>query len=333
MNNVASIEQARMRREDPQDESISSGYIKLYRSLQGVSFKRNPERMALWIHMLLEASRKPYKPYATLLGGKSITLKTGQFISGLRDLEKETGVSMQKIRSSLAFFEQEGMIYMDKSSRSGTVFTVLKYENFQQNLYKKTNTPATHQNNTQSNTQINTPEPSELKVCRDNATHHLTPDITHRKAHEATPIQEDKNKSKPKDINTCVKNSETESQPKKKTRNQSIRKPQEFKDFFEAYPEHRKGGKDQAAWNAWKSESLTTDDAVTAIKWLKEAGASDPLTWGKTNQGQFCLGIVNFIRNRIFTTPVPRPNQSRQYQTPDFKNTDYTIGAEGFEHV
>ena len=30
---------------------------------------------------------------------------------------------------------------------------------------------------------------------------------------------------------------------------------------------------------------------------------------------------------------VPANQQSRQYQTPDFQNIDYTVGAEGFEHV
>jgi hypothetical protein len=43
---------------EPEDEaSVPGGYVKLYRKLQDVSFKRDPERFALWVHMLLEASR------------------------------------------------------------------------------------------------------------------------------------------------------------------------------------------------------------------------------------------------------------------------------------
>ncbi|MCS6159247.1 helix-turn-helix domain-containing protein [Shewanella baltica] len=79
-----------------------------------------------------------------------------------------------------------------------------------------------------------------------------------------------------------------------------------FNAFFKAYPAHRKGGSDSAAWKAWKAEKLTDTDCVLAVSWLKEAAALDT-SWGFSANGQFVLGITKFIRERHWLTPLPRP--------------------------
>ncbi|AVI66518.1 transcriptional regulator [Shewanella sp. WE21] len=79
-----------------------------------------------------------------------------------------------------------------------------------------------------------------------------------------------------------------------------------FNAFFKAYPAHRKGGADSAAWKAWKAEKLTDADCVLAVTWLKEAAALDT-SWGFSANGQFVLGITKFIRERHWLTPLPRP--------------------------
>ncbi|MCS6098640.1 helix-turn-helix domain-containing protein [Shewanella baltica] len=79
-----------------------------------------------------------------------------------------------------------------------------------------------------------------------------------------------------------------------------------FNAFFKAYPAHRKGGSDSAAWKAWKAEKLTDADCVLAVSWLKEAAALDT-SWGFSANGQFVLGITKFIRERHWLTPLPRP--------------------------
>ncbi|MDT3281661.1 helix-turn-helix domain-containing protein [Shewanella scandinavica] len=78
-----------------------------------------------------------------------------------------------------------------------------------------------------------------------------------------------------------------------------------FNAFFKAYPAHRKGGSDSAAWKAWKAEKLTDADCVLAVSWLKEAAALDA-SWGFSANGQFVLGITKFIRERHWLTPLPR---------------------------
>ncbi|ABX49195.1 conserved hypothetical protein [Shewanella baltica OS195] len=79
-----------------------------------------------------------------------------------------------------------------------------------------------------------------------------------------------------------------------------------FNAFFKAYPAHRKGGSDSAAWKAWKAEKLTDADCVLAVSWLKDAAALDA-SWGFSANGQFVLGITKFIRERHWLTPLPRP--------------------------
>ncbi len=173
MGSVVSINQARGQR-----KAMETGYIKVYRSIQECSFKRDPERFALWVHMLLEAT---HKPISTMLGGSPITIHAGQFVSGIRDLSAETGVSFQRVRSSLDFFEKEGMIARSKG-RSGTVFTIQNFGDFQGKNGDFCNTPATHQNHTQDNT----PDATDGAAFKRNETHQSS----HQQHTESSHIQE-----------------------------------------------------------------------------------------------------------------------------------------------
>lgn len=82
-----------------------------------------------------------------------------------------------------------------------------------------------------------------------------------------------------------------------------------FNAFFKAYPAHRKGGSDAAAWKAWKAEKLTDDDCLLAVSWLKNAAAVEP-SWGFSANGQFVIGITRFIRERHWLTPLPKTGQN-----------------------
>ncbi len=133
-----------------------------------------------------------------------------------------------------------------------------------------------------------------------------------------------------KTINTIEENNICTQQPAAAKPAKRVTKPQAFRDFFEAYPDHRKGGTDQSAWNAWKSEKLTPEDALAAIAWLTAAGRSQPDTWARQAQGQYCLGIVNFIRSRHWKTPVPAPRkQQSQGQPLDWDDTSWAQDLDG----
>lgn len=93
-----------------------------------------------------------------------------------------------------------------------------------------------------------------------------------------------------------------------------IKKPEQFKKFFKAYPAHRKGGTDAQAWKVWKSEKFTDEDAQAALDWITLA-AKNNSDWGTLANGQYVFGITNFLRDKKWLTPVPQPmiqNNSRQ---------------------
>jgi len=82
------------------------------------------------------------------------------------------------------------------------------------------------------------------------------------------------------------------------------KKPKFIREVFNQYPAHRRGGTDQLLWKTWKQEKLTELDAVNILDWLNRAAQSDP-QWGTNANGQFVNGIIKFIRERKWLTPLP----------------------------
>lgn len=78
-------------------------------------------------------------------------------------------------------------------------------------------------------------------------------------------------------------------------------KPDAFKQFYDQYPSHRKGGTDAAAWKKWKAEKLTDQDAEMALSWVMRANAV--AGW---SESRFVMGIVNFIGQRMWLTDVEK---------------------------
>ncbi len=224
-----------------------------------------------------------HKPVKTTLGKVVVHLLPGQFVSGRKALAKIVGVSEQTMRTIIAFFEQEKMI-TKSSNRNGTVFSVLNFGTFQT---QKINQHATNINNPP----INQPEVMNTEASSDIATNVST----NTQPSKSTTKQE--NNNKPKDI--------------KDMSTKRISKPQSFKDFFTAYPIHRKGGSDSSAWKAWKSEKLTADDALLAIDWLIKSASQNP-DWLPAANGQFVYGITKFIRERIWLTPAQPGKRNTQ---------------------
>lgn len=113
----------------PESVSVSAkgGYICLFRSLQGAAFASRPEYLSAWVHMLLMATHKPHR---AMLGSRSIELQPGQFISGRKALAALVGVTEKQMRTILDFMVDEGML-AKASSRVGTVFTILNFEEYQ----------------------------------------------------------------------------------------------------------------------------------------------------------------------------------------------------------
>ena len=56
-------------------ESKDTSFVLLSRSLKTCSFKRNPERVALWVHLILDAN---YTDKIVRFNGSSVERKRGQ---------------------------------------------------------------------------------------------------------------------------------------------------------------------------------------------------------------------------------------------------------------
>jgi hypothetical protein len=187
MSNVHQLDQYRSSMPDSiaQDDPMpEGGWLKLYRSLEEASFYGKPMYVAAWVHILMKASHKPHK---TLVADKSITIFSGQFVSGQRKLSKETGISEQTIKTILAFFIREEMITRKAIGKKASVFTVV---NFRRLNNQKTNPRVTQQTNPPTNPQTNPPQSIQGVASSDMLTHESTQQLTHDQHVELTHIQE-----------------------------------------------------------------------------------------------------------------------------------------------
>ena len=83
------------------------GWIKVYRSMKERGWYQSSKHVHLWIHLLLQANHKEREVRP---GGKDIIIKPGQFITGRKQLSKETGISETTIERVLTDFEKERRI-------------------------------------------------------------------------------------------------------------------------------------------------------------------------------------------------------------------------------
>lgn len=131
----------------------NSGWIKMYRSLQEKAYyKRDSEKVHLWIHLLIKASFSKNKE--VLLGGKPYLCRPGEFTTGRRQLYQETGISESKIERILTYFEKiEHQIEQQKTNKNRLI-TILNWGMYQQN--EQHIEQQVNNNRTTSEQQVNT---------------------------------------------------------------------------------------------------------------------------------------------------------------------------------
>jgi len=103
------------------------GWIKLDRALCHHWIAQNPDSLAVWVRLLLEAN---FEKKTRLFNGSKITLDRGQLIFGLNAFSEKTGVSISKIRRVLNMLEEEKMISRQKTNKY-SIITVLSYDLYQ----------------------------------------------------------------------------------------------------------------------------------------------------------------------------------------------------------
>ena len=110
-----------------------NGFIILPREILNWRWYTNANTLKLFLHLLLRASYTDRE-----IGG--VTVRRGQLIAGREALSRETGLSVQEIRTALNRLKSTNDITIE-ASRQYSMITVVSYEAFQ----KATNTSTNEQ--------------------------------------------------------------------------------------------------------------------------------------------------------------------------------------------
>ena len=121
------------------------GWIKIHRQLLEWEWYDDINVKVLFFHLLLKANHKPKKYKGKLI-------EVGQHVTGLEVLCKETGLSIQKIRTAISKLKSTNEITI-KTSSKGTVIQIVNYTKYQivtnelTNQQQTSNKPATTNKN------------------------------------------------------------------------------------------------------------------------------------------------------------------------------------------
>lgn len=128
------------------------GFIKLDRAIENWRYATKPNYVALWVRLLVKANHKPRMVYETLV-------ERGCLLTSYEQLAKETGLSVQTVRTILKHLNNEEIIV--KSTNKNTLIRIVKYD-FYQGTKKQTNKQLTSNQQTTNNKQ-EIKEAKELK--------------------------------------------------------------------------------------------------------------------------------------------------------------------------
>ncbi|AUQ64419.1 hypothetical protein [Phaeobacter inhibens] len=141
-----------------------SGWICSYRKIwDHPIFSGSAHRVGVWHWMLHKAA---WKDTRFNVGGKMIDVKRGQLCVSQRQMEAETGMGRQALRTFLGLLEAEGaitQIVTGKATQRRTIITVCNYEEYQAREAASSpsaNPPATRQqpNKEQVNNKTTSPD-------------------------------------------------------------------------------------------------------------------------------------------------------------------------------
>ena len=104
-----------------------SGWICLHRSLLKHWLADEPEALAVWVRLLMEANHSSVKK---LFNGKLIEIKRGQLVFGLPAFSAKSGVSIHKLRRVISALESDGMIHRQKTNKY-SIISITCYEDYQ----------------------------------------------------------------------------------------------------------------------------------------------------------------------------------------------------------
>ena len=106
---------------------MDESWVKLYRKIKEKGWYKKSEYVHLWVHILLRADHEEKE---FLWNGQLMKTKKGQFITGRKKLNEETGIAETTIERILKTFENGHQIEQHKTSKFRLI-TVLNWEKYQ----------------------------------------------------------------------------------------------------------------------------------------------------------------------------------------------------------
>ena len=106
---------------------MSDGWVKLHRRLLDNPRANDPDWIAVWVYLLLNATHAPRK---AKFNGVIIDLKPGQLVTGRHVIADSTGVNESKVRRVLNALKSDQQIDQQAGAKS-SIITVLKWDTYQ----------------------------------------------------------------------------------------------------------------------------------------------------------------------------------------------------------
>ena len=128
----------------------TQGWIKLHRSLKEKAFIKDPEKLALWIHLLMMANHTEREE---MFAGKPVKCKPGQFTTGRKQLAESTGIDESKIYRILKYFKENEQQIEQQTCNKNSLITIKNWGFYQ---LEKEDEQQVNNNWTTSEQQVNT---------------------------------------------------------------------------------------------------------------------------------------------------------------------------------
>jgi len=127
---------------------MERGYIKVWRKIKDTSFFKNSHCVHLAIYLLLQCNHAPKK---FTFNNREQLCERGQYITGLKKMAEDTGISIRSLRTSLHTLANTGFL-TSKATNRFTLISIGKYSDYQDKATSKaTNKRQTNDKQTTTN--------------------------------------------------------------------------------------------------------------------------------------------------------------------------------------
>lgn len=103
------------------------GFIYIWRSFKRTSFFKKPLVAHLAVYLLLDVN---HETYSFIFNSQEITVKPGQTVTGIHELSKSSGLSIQNARTALKILKKIGFLTI-KSTNRYSIITLCNFNNYQ----------------------------------------------------------------------------------------------------------------------------------------------------------------------------------------------------------